>query len=383
MAMNFTPPDIQQAGEQARILQLLQAAGYKAQPEAPPQLAPSPGLQLGPFHVGGGTLDELSSAVLRNPPPGNMRGAAGVAGGFAQGFARARAGRAQARSQAFEGAARGVADRNEARQKFLEKSIGEQEQERNIRTRLSAEKAAPKMGEAYLLVDTPEKEAALIKQFPHMKGKIPFDKIVYRSELYNNPADNAAKEKIATDKEKRADARNERLALMSMNTAIKTDPDVGDFVVVRNQWKDGDNALKSRTSYGDLIAMRSLARASDPRTGIREEEFRTFKDAVGALNARGIYITQEMWGRGMLNDVGRAHVKARLDDIYKNRRLTYRNAIDQFRNQAATIGVDPEKLRSFEPTEYKMPEDEPEPGEAEDPFAPVQAKADSTKRRPR
>jgi len=127
MAMNFTPPDIQQASEQARILQLLQAAGYKAQPEAPPQLAPSPGLRLGPLHVGGGTLDELSSAVLRNPPPGNMRGAAGVAGGFAQGFARARAGRAQARSQAFEGAAKGVADRNEARQKYLEKTLSEQE----------------------------------------------------------------------------------------------------------------------------------------------------------------------------------------------------------------------------------------------------------------
>ena len=195
-------PDFDEADEQARILQLLRAAGYGDQPEAMPQMQPSPGLRLGPLRVGGGTLDNISASILQSgaPPRGRNVGE-NLAGGFLQGFARARAGGAQARQAQFEGQSKAVGERNEKRQALRERLLLEQEQSRLIagRQRQPSDAAA---GHGFIVLDTPEKVAAIEAQYPHMKGKIPPDGVVSRAELFRDPST----DKIKTREDERREA---------------------------------------------------------------------------------------------------------------------------------------------------------------------------------
>ena len=129
---------------------------------------------------------------------------------------------------------------------------------------------------------------------------------------------------------------------------VRQDPDVRDFVTVRDQRKVGKGAAASKTSAGDIILMRALARASDPQTGVREEEFRTFQGAQGVLDAIGVRLGPEMVGQGKLNDKGRAFLISQLENIYQNKKLSHLSAVTFYRGMAADLGLDPNRtVRDF------------------------------------
>lgn len=122
-------------------------------------------------------------------------------------------------------------------------------------------------------------------------------------------------------------------AIDKLNYNIRQDPDLKDYAVIRDQYTTGLDAAKEANSLGDIILMRAIARATDPRTGVREEEYRTFDSSVGSLNKLGVKFTTAMIGKGQLTPAGRAAMVSRLKAIYQRKGIQARRSIALFNRQ--------------------------------------------------
>lgn len=168
------------------------------------------------------------------------------------------------------------------------------------------------------------------------------------------PSEDAAIAKDAREERKRqqADIRIQNSAISTLNSAIRQDPDVKSFVTIRDQITAGRRGAAQKSNLGDIILMRAIARATDPLSSVREEEFKTFKRAQGAMAQFGINLTKEMWGKGMLTDYGREQMLGQLNGIYEAKRDQNDRAIAQYKLQAAQMGIDPELvLRNYRAVE--------------------------------
>lgn len=130
---------------------------------------------------------------------------------------------------------------------------------------------------------------------------------------------------------------------------MRQDPDIKDFPTVRDAYTTGLDASKRNNNAGDIILMRMIAKITDPTTGVREEEFKTFEGAQGTLAKFGIDLTKKMWGAGALTDEGRAQLLGVMKDIYNRKESAYKNSLDFFNNQGTTFGI-PENLISLDKT---------------------------------
>lgn len=119
----------------------------------------------------------------------------------------------------------------------------------------------------------------------------------------------------------------------TINDNIRQDPEIKDYIVVRDQYSTGSSAAKDKSSAGDIILMRALARASDPRTGVREEEYRTFQSALGTLPALGIRLSTQLVGKGQLTDAGRNALLRRLKAIEQSKRVQADRSQARYRQQ--------------------------------------------------
>jgi hypothetical protein len=354
-----------QFDQQANIIRLLRAAGYGEQPEVAPQMAPSPGLRLGPLKVGGGTLDNASASILQSmkggmPRPRNTGEALG--GGFLQGYAQARAGRAQARNMEYESKSKAVSDKNESRQKFLEKSIADQENERQ--RQIGAGELDRRQTERIDAAEERQRLRAIAQENRDRANQ------VYREQLLAKRQEGQMKLMQAKSQMPENPGKKKALSL-SVSRMAMNDPDVKDFIVVRDYYNNGLKGLESKDSFGDLTAMRALARATDPRTGIREEEFRTFEGAVGELNRLGM-LGPKMFGKGTLTEEGRKAVARELGIPYGNKKMQLEAAKAHYQGMAEMLELDPT---------YVLRDLDPQPSD-DDPFAAPQAKADAKKKKP-
>ena len=87
--------------------------------------------------------------------------------------------------------------------------------------------------------------------------------------------------------------------------AVRQDKDIQNYSRIRQFLAMGINSAASQNSAGDIVLIRSLARATDPETGIREEEYKTFTQAAGRLPALLTRFTSDMVGKGKLTETGR------------------------------------------------------------------------------
>lgn len=129
-------------------------------------------------------------------------------------------------------------------------------------------------------------------------------------------------------------ARNQIEDNLRQNTAVQAFGQLVNFGVptVIDRFNSGDVS-----NISDTILMRSLAKVTDPSTGVREEEYRTFEDATGALNK--IYTLPKKWvGQGSLTAEGRAAMIKEIQDRYNARQKDYINQYDYYNNQAGQIG---------------------------------------------
>ena len=104
--------------------------------------------------------------------------------------------------------------------------------------------------------------------------------------------------------------------------------------VILEQFKSGGS-----DSVSDTVLMRALAKVTDPQTGVREEEYRTFEDSVGALNQ--VYVMPKKWiGKGRLTSDGRAAMIREIQNRYNSREKDYNEQYKYYKKQAQDTGLD-------------------------------------------
>lgn len=149
---------------------------------------------------------------------------------------------------------------------------------------------------------------------------------------------------LAASRQKAASALTQArqgAAIGRLSDDVRQDPDLKDFTVIRDQLTTGLDAVKANNSAGDIILMRAVARATDPRTGVREEEYRTFKGAQGALATLGVGLTKGMVGAGQLTAGGRQALLSRLRTLYARKQEQKNRSVETFKRRAAAEGIDP------------------------------------------
>ncbi len=127
-------------------------------------------------------------------------------------------------------------------------------------------------------------------------------------------------------------AQFNRLNTISDNA--RQDANIKDFPAVRASFETARSAVAKGNSAGDIVLMRMIAKITDPTTGVREEEFKTFEGAQGTLARYGVQLTKAMWGNGQLNDFGRQQLMQQATDIYNQRKSAYDSSVQFFTKQA-------------------------------------------------
>lgn len=89
-------------------------------------------------------------------------------------------------------------------------------------------------------------------------------------------------------------------------------------------------------NLSDTVLMRTLAKVTDPTTGVREEEYRTFETAQGALGR--LYALPSNWiGAGRLTDTGRQSMIREIQDRYNASLTEYIRSYQFYSGQAGQL----------------------------------------------
>lgn len=91
-------------------------------------------------------------------------------------------------------------------------------------------------------------------------------------------------------------------------------------------------------SVKDTILMRTLAKITDPSTGVREGEYETFQNSIGAINR--LFVMPGSWiGAGRLTQEGREQMTKLVLNRFNAAQSEYKNQYDYYSNQAKAGGV--------------------------------------------
>lgn len=124
----------------------------------------------------------------------------------------------------------------------------------------------------------------------------------------------------------------------SIQDNARQDPDVSQFTAIRGAYEQARQAVQQGNSAGDIVLMRTLAKITDPTTGVREEEYKTFQNAIGTLPRFGVQLTSSMIGKGQLTVAGRQALYEQVQNIYQQREAAYMNKIDFYQAQVQPFG---------------------------------------------
>lgn len=127
-------------------------------------------------------------------------------------------------------------------------------------------------------------------------------------------------------------------AINTIQDNARQDKDISLFPDVRGAYEQARQAAAQKNSLGDIVLMRTIAKITDPSSAVREEEFATFKSAIGTLPRYGIALTSNLVGKGQLTDAGRQAIMGQITNIYNQRQAAYQNKVDYYNNQAAPYG---------------------------------------------
>lgn len=118
-------------------------------------------------------------------------------------------------------------------------------------------------------------------------------------------------------------------------------PEIKVFNDVRGAYEQGRMAASTKDGPGDLILLRTLAKVTDPTSAVREEEFRSFESAQGALAQKGISLTKGMINGTRLTDSARTAFMKQLESIYNQRKDAYTSTWEFWDQQAQDAGFAP------------------------------------------
>lgn len=126
----------------------------------------------------------------------------------------------------------------------------------------------------------------------------------------------------------------QRTYLNQIQDNARQDPNIKEFPGIRASYETARSAAQKGDGGGDIVLMRMIAKITDPTTGVREEEFRTFEGAQSVLDKYGVTLTKRMWAGDRLTPEGRAQLLQHATDIYNQRRSAYDASYNFFNKQA-------------------------------------------------
>lgn len=136
--------------------------------------------------------------------------------------------------------------------------------------------------------------------------------------------------------------KEQKDALFKLSDDAQQQPPIKQFPDIQSAYQNALEASKKNDGLGDLTMLRYLAKVTDPTTGIREEEYKTFAGAQGDLKNRMVYLSEGIWNGRKLTDSGRVEVLQKLEDIYNQKKSQYLQAVGWYDNQAKLrYGISP------------------------------------------
>lgn len=137
----------------------------------------------------------------------------------------------------------------------------------------------------------------------------------------------------------------------AMARDFRNEKSVKDYMEVKQAFEGMVDAARQGKGVGDTTLMRLFAKLTDPTTGVREEEYRTFENAAGTLNRFRTLWGKWTEGQRLLPDVRQQFVTL-AGHILKNREKPYRATRQRYEKQASTFNVDPTLVFPEEEAEY-------------------------------
>jgi len=133
--------------------------------------------------------------------------------------------------------------------------------------------------------------------------------------------------------------KQQQSALNTVMDNARQDPDIKIFPDVRQAYDTAVTNANKKNGAGDVVLMRMIAKMTDPTTGVREEEFKTFAGAQSTLAQYGIKLTKQMWSGDRLNEFGRSELAKVAQEIYDQRKTAFDNSFQFFQTQAQQAGI--------------------------------------------
>lgn len=128
--------------------------------------------------------------------------------------------------------------------------------------------------------------------------------------------------------------------LNKLSDNMRSDKDLQNFTVVRDNYKRIKGTLGLRSGFGDLAAIFSYMRVLDPNSVVRETEFENATKAVGYVQKT--YNLPQWWFKGSrLTEEGRKAIAGASKSLYKAQRGTYDKRVKLYERQAKIYNVDP------------------------------------------
>jgi hypothetical protein len=298
-------------------------------------------------------LERFAGGLQRTRLPQPRSFGEGLLSGFAGGLGGAGA-RVAERREKFEA---GQAERRKAIDARRIKASDEYRKERGeaLRT-LGKEQRAERTKAAEYERDNPLVTPELKVKYPAI-ARIPegerLDPETWRKVKQSMLPQGMDRQADAAERAARAAERADRTARIQTSGSLakdyRDDPDVKEFPPIRDSYGTAKSGAAKGTSAGDIILMRMVAKMTDPTTGVREEEFRTFEGAQGELVRRGVGLTTGMVGAGQLTPLGRQRLLDEVEGIYQRKLGHYRDAREHYRQRATDFDEDPDRLiRDYE-----------------------------------
>jgi len=138
--------------------------------------------------------------------------------------------------------------------------------------------------------------------------------------------------------------KEERAYVNTVQDNARQDENIKTFSSVRASYQTALSAAGRKNGAGDIVLMRMIAKITDPTTGVREEEFRTFEGAQSTLATYGIALTKKMYAGDRLTQFGREQLLDQANDIYSQRKEAYDASYNFFVNQLNEAGLEGKKF---------------------------------------
>jgi hypothetical protein len=127
-------------------------------------------------------------------------------------------------------------------------------------------------------------------------------------------------------------------AMTSLNTAIRSDPDIKNFVDVRSGYDRVRTGSKQRTPQGDIAVVFGYMKMLDPGSTVREGEYATAENSAGIPQRIAQQYNRVLRG-DRLSDEQRRGFDAAARKLYESGLPSYRRAHDLYGKQADALKV--------------------------------------------